>query len=47
MTQLMPLIFLPGDTIIESGDDATAMYFISSGTVALYTHSGKEVIITD
>ncbi|VEN43924.1 unnamed protein product [Callosobruchus maculatus] len=38
-----PEIFLPKDTIFQSGSDANCMYFIASGTVAVYTHSGSEV----
>ncbi|CAH1183541.1 unnamed protein product [Phaedon cochleariae] len=40
---LVPEIFLARDTIIQSGTNGDSMYFLSSGTVAVYTHSGKEV----
>lgn len=36
-------IYLPNDVIIQSDTIGEAMYFISSGTVAVYTASGKEV----
>nr|CAI5823822.1 unnamed protein product [Callosobruchus analis] len=39
---LKPEIFLPKDTIFQSGTPGESMYFISSGTVAVYTHSGRE-----
>ncbi|KAJ8967636.1 hypothetical protein NQ314_002755 [Rhamnusium bicolor] len=40
---LTPEIFLPNDTIINSDTYGDAMYFLSSGTVAVFTRSGKEV----
>ncbi|KAJ8981888.1 hypothetical protein NQ317_007280 [Molorchus minor] len=40
---LVPEIFLPNDTIIQHGSYATTMYFLASGTVAVYTSSGKEI----
>ncbi|XP_057651983.1 potassium/sodium hyperpolarization-activated cyclic nucleotide-gated channel 2-like [Diorhabda carinulata] len=40
---LVPEIFLPNDCIIQSGTVGNSMFFINSGTVAVYTHSGKEV----
>ncbi|XP_074030957.1 potassium/sodium hyperpolarization-activated cyclic nucleotide-gated channel 1 [Leptinotarsa decemlineata] len=40
---LIPEIFLPNDILIQSGSHGDAMYFLSSGTVAVYTHSGKEM----
>lgn len=43
LSKLKPEIFLPSDTIIYSGGNGNALYFIASGTVAVYTHSGKEV----
>lgn len=40
---LVSEIFLPQDTIIQHGTYGDAMYFLSSGTVAVYTRSGKEI----
>ncbi|XP_056635423.1 potassium/sodium hyperpolarization-activated cyclic nucleotide-gated channel 2-like, partial [Diorhabda sublineata] len=40
---LIPEIFLPNDCIIQSGTIGESMYFIASGTVAVYTHSGEEI----
>ncbi|VEN59547.1 unnamed protein product [Callosobruchus maculatus] len=40
---LIPQIFLPNDTIFQHGTYGDSMYFIASGTVAIYTHSGREV----
>ncbi|KAJ8917993.1 hypothetical protein NQ315_011446 [Exocentrus adspersus] len=40
---LIPEIFLPNDTITQSGSHADAMYFLNSGTVAVYTRSGREI----
>ncbi|KAJ8918016.1 hypothetical protein NQ315_011469 [Exocentrus adspersus] len=39
---LVPVIFLPNDVIIQSGTHPDAMFFINTGTVAVYTQSGKE-----
>lgn len=36
-------IYIPMSTIFKSGDPVDCLYFISSGTVALYTYSGKEL----
>lgn len=43
VAKLIPEIFLPTDPIIQSGTPGDAMYFLDSGTVAVYTHSGREV----
>nr|CAH7713228.1 unnamed protein product [Callosobruchus chinensis] len=43
---LIPQIFLPKDTIFQYGSYGDSMYFISSGTVAIYTHSGREVTLS-
>lgn len=40
---LIPEIFLPGDVIIQAGTYGDSLYFLSSGTVAVYTHSGREI----
>nr|CAI5841488.1 unnamed protein product [Callosobruchus analis] len=45
VARLAPLIFLPKDVIIRAGDEPYAIYIISSGTVAMFTKSGKEVFI--
>jgi len=36
-------IFLPNDVIVRANQPGDCMYFIASGTVAIYTGSGKEV----
>lgn len=36
-------IFLPNDVIVHGGTVGDSMYFISSGTVAIYTNDGKEL----
>ncbi|CAH1183542.1 unnamed protein product [Phaedon cochleariae] len=43
VAMLIPEIFLPSDVIIQSRTNGDSMYFLSSGTVAVYTHSGKEI----
>ncbi|CAH1183539.1 unnamed protein product [Phaedon cochleariae] len=43
VAKLIPEIFLPKDTIVQSGSTSDSMFFLSSGTVAVYTHSGKEM----
>ncbi|KAG5869880.1 hypothetical protein JTB14_003331 [Gonioctena quinquepunctata] len=43
VTKLTPETFLPKDIIIRSGMYTESMYFISTGTVAVYSHSGREV----
>lgn len=40
---LIPEIFLPHDVIVRARTYWKVMYFISSGTVAVYTRTGKEV----
>lgn len=40
---LIPEIFLPNDFIIRAGCPGKVMYFLSSGTVAVYTRSGREI----
>lgn len=41
--KLVSEIFLPTDRIIQSGTEGHSMYFLSSGTVAVFTHSGREI----
>lgn len=36
-------IYLPGDVIVQAGIEGDSMFFISAGTVAIYTSLGKEV----
>lgn len=36
-------VYLVNDVIIRANTPGTSMYFISTGTVAIYTKSGKEV----
>lgn len=36
-------VFLVNDVIIRANTPGASMYFISTGTVAIYTKSGKEV----
>ncbi|XP_074034566.1 potassium/sodium hyperpolarization-activated cyclic nucleotide-gated channel 1 isoform X3 [Leptinotarsa decemlineata] len=43
VTKFTPEIFLPKDTILLAASKSDTLYFISSGTVALYTHSGQEI----
>lgn len=38
-------VYLVNDVIIRANTPGASMYFISTGTVAIYTKSGKEVII--
>ncbi|KAG5885088.1 hypothetical protein JTB14_003962 [Gonioctena quinquepunctata] len=43
VSKLKMNIYMPNETILHSGAIGSNMYFISSGTVAVYTHSGREV----
>lgn len=38
-------IFMAGDEVVNAGSRGDALYFISSGTVAVYTAMGREVRI--
>ncbi|KAK0087514.1 hypothetical protein PV325_000850 [Microctonus aethiopoides] len=43
VAQLKSEIFLTNDVIVRANQPGDCMYFISSGTVSIYTDSGKEV----
>lgn len=45
LSKLQFEMFLPGDIITKAGAVGDCMYFITSGTVAVYTPMGKEVKI--
>lgn len=36
-------IFMPNDALVRAGTRGDALYFIASGTVAVYNNVGKEV----
>lgn len=36
-------IYLPNDVIVNAGNIGDSMFFIATGTVAIYTGAGKEV----
>ncbi|XP_015428957.1 PREDICTED: potassium/sodium hyperpolarization-activated cyclic nucleotide-gated channel 1-like [Dufourea novaeangliae] len=36
-------IYMPGDKIVKAGTRGESLYFITSGTVAIYTSTGKEI----
>ncbi|XP_050306953.1 potassium/sodium hyperpolarization-activated cyclic nucleotide-gated channel 3-like [Anthonomus grandis grandis] len=40
---LIQQMYLPSDMIVQSGTPGNCMYFIESGTVALYSPSGNEI----
>ncbi|RZB94442.1 potassium/sodium hyperpolarization-activated cyclic nucleotide-gated channel 1 [Asbolus verrucosus] len=44
VTKLRSEIYLPNDIIVMAGYTGNAMYFIYTGTVAVYTSTGKEVL---
>ncbi|XP_050306883.1 potassium/sodium hyperpolarization-activated cyclic nucleotide-gated channel 3-like [Anthonomus grandis grandis] len=43
ISNLVPRIYLPGDLIIQAGTYGDCMYIIESGTVAVFSPSGKEM----
>lgn len=36
-------LYLPDDVIVKAGTQGDCMYFLSSGTVAIFTPAGQEV----
>jgi len=38
-------IFMPNDVLVKAGTRGDALYFIASGTIAIYDNAGKEVKI--
>lgn len=44
VTNLKPELYLAKDMIIKAGTQGECMFFLSSGTVAILTPTGKEVI---
>lgn len=40
---MKPEIYLTNDVVVRAGVAGDSMYFISSGSVAVYTINGKEV----
>lgn len=36
-------VFMPNDVILRAGDTVDSVYFINSGTVAIYSLKGAEV----
>lgn len=43
VSSLQMEIFLVNDVVIKAAAIGNSMYFIASGTVAIYTNTGKEV----
>ncbi|XP_015118803.1 potassium/sodium hyperpolarization-activated cyclic nucleotide-gated channel 1-like [Diachasma alloeum] len=43
VAQLKSEIFLTNDVIVRAGQSGDCMYFIATGTVAIYTDSGREI----
>lgn len=40
-------IYMSGDKIVKAGTRGESLYFITSGTVAVYTATGKEVTLLE
>jgi signal-transduction protein with cAMP-binding, CBS, and nucleotidyltransferase domain len=36
-------IFMPNDVLVKAGARGDALYFVASGTIAVYDNAGKEV----
>ena len=47
VSKLRSEIFLPNDVVVVAGYTGHAMYFVSMGTVAMYTGGGKEICHLD
>lgn len=43
VSSLRSEVFLANDVIVKANTPGNSMFFIATGTVAVYTHSGREV----
>lgn len=44
VTVLKPELYLPDDVIVKTGTQGDCMFFLDTGTVAVYTPQGREVL---